>query len=46
MKASDKVKEKWQIKRNKSKIEDSGSKARQYLDGLLKFHLEYLEMKK
>ena len=38
MKASDKVKEKamLKLKEVKSKSEDSGSKARQYLDGLLK----------
>ena len=38
MKASDRVKEKAMIKLKevKAKSEDSGSKARQYLDGLLK----------
>ena len=53
MKASDNIKEKamQKLKELKSKSEDSGSKARQYLDGLLKipfgiYKEEYILYKK
>ena len=47
MKASDSIKEKAMIKLKevKSKSEDSGSKARQYLDGLLKIPFGILNEK-
>ena len=48
MKANDSVKEKamLKLKEVKAKSEDSGSKARQYLDGLLKIPFVYLKRKR